>query len=379
MSDRPIVTWCCNVFDRRTKKLPLDRKWRILDWSRMPSDKVAKVEAILTRSKSHNSPVSPKGFDEVVHTLTVNAVEKLDVEDFREYFIDVTEEQVVAEMQLSGASAGFTSLPFDPDYVEDETGVPTTHLAIIECVHGVKEPIIFGESQSLLVRELRDATNSDKWSVEKANICAQFLEVVSHISRSQWIQNPPTISYIGKKSGDSKLVAMKVPSVEATMAVLAFVRQIFAEHRQDGLFAAACEIFSEHCGDGGKVLWMNERISTFTNTLGSANGFFDLGGRTCLQILNMFLYGAGLMHAKPHSQFREDDKLAEAIEEFGRERVIAAFHFVLHSVMQVPFSAYPVIRKEFQHWISNCAFTAPSRVRLATLFANVGQPITGNP
>ncbi len=182
---------------------------------------------------------------------------------------------------------------------------------------------------------------------------------------------PPRISFLGETSGSTHLAEMRIPNVEKTMAILAFVRQLFAEHKQDGLFAATCEVFTQHCGDSGKVDWMNERVSSFTNRLGSPTGFFDLGARSCRDVLNMFLYGAGLMHAKPHFRHREDDKLASAIEEFGRERVVSAFHFTLHSVMEIPFSAYKVIRKELQYWLADCAMTKPSRVQLATLFANV--------
>jgi hypothetical protein len=164
---------------------------------------------------------------------------------------------------------------------------------------------------------------------------------------------------------------MRVPNVEKTMAILAFIRQIFADHRQDGLFAATCEVFEQHCGDSGKVVWMNERLTSFANKLNAPTHLLDLGGRSHLDVLNMFLYGAGLMHAKPHSRHREDNKLADAIREFGRERVVTAFHFTLHSVMAIPLSAYKVIRKEFGYWLAECELEKPSRVQLAGLFASV--------
>ncbi|MEX2168460.1 MAG: hypothetical protein WD851_04070 [Pirellulales bacterium] len=302
----------------------------------------------------------------------MDTTKALDAAEFREYFDEIPEDEYASEIQKRCDKTGFTSLPFDPDYVEDETGTPTTHAAIIESVHGVKNPIIFGDRHSVLVRELRAASHVDNWSVEKANICAQFLEVVEHIARSAWFRTPPKCTYIGTKSNSSALVEMEVPNVEKTMAILAFVRQIFAEHRQDGLFEAMCVIFAEHCGDSGKALWMSECLSAFTRDLESESGFFGLGGRKCREILNMFLYGAGLMHAKPHSHFREDGNLAEAIDEHGRERVVAAFHFALHSVMRVPFNAYPVIRQEFLHWTRTCGMAAPNRVELVELFRNVG-------
>ncbi len=132
----------------------------------MPADKVAKLIAVLDRSNSDRSPISPKGFKEVVHTFTVETTTKLDVEEFREYFDEVLETEFASEIQKRGGEFGIRGIPFDPDYVEDETGTPTTHLAIIECVHGIKDPIIIGEPESVLIRKLQTPLNVSEWSVE---------------------------------------------------------------------------------------------------------------------------------------------------------------------------------------------------------------------
>ena len=140
----------------------------------MPPNKIAQLEAILVNSDGAKSPTSPSGFDEVVHTLTINTAPKLNVSDFRDYFDDVTEEQVAVAMKSGGSDESFTSIPFDPDYVEDESGTPTSHLAIIECIHGVKDPIIIGESQSVLVRELRDPNNTSDCRLKRPIYALNF-------------------------------------------------------------------------------------------------------------------------------------------------------------------------------------------------------------
>jgi hypothetical protein len=371
MGGRPIVVWWCQVFDRQTKQLPLGRKTRILDWSRTPIEKANKVIAALSRADANKASISPEGFDEVVETFTIEISSYLNIAEFREYFDDIAEADLTAEIEKCDGEFGFRRAPFDPDYVEDETGTPTSHLEIIEAIHGVKDPIIYGDAKSVLRREFKEPLRVGDWSVESSNVCAHFIEVVQQIYRSQWLQTPPRISFVGDKSTPSRLAEMRVPGVEQTMAILAFIRQLFADHKQDSLFEATCEIFARHCGDQGKVHWINERVASFSSRLNQSPGFFNLGGRTCLDVLNMFLYGAGLMHAKPHSHFREDDKLASAISEFGRERVVAAFHFTLHSVMEIPFSALRVIGREYQHWIENCGMAKPTRVQLLTLFSNV--------
>jgi hypothetical protein len=368
MNETPVVAWCCSVFDSRTKQLPLGRKWRILDWSRVPAEKAASLRAAIETSQGPGSRVKLEGYEEVVETFTLDVSQKLNVSEYREYFDDVSEESLGAQIQSRGGEAGFSSMPFDPDYVEDETGAQTTHIRIIECVHGVKDPVIVGDYKNVICRKLRPAANLDTWSVEKANICSQFLEVVEQIAKSEWLRTPPSVSYVGSKSGTAELVELKIPNVEKTMSILAFVRQMFSAHKQDGLFVEACKIFTEHCGDGGKVWWMNERVSAFARTLDSPSFFVKLGEWKCSEILNMFLYGAGLMHAKPHTTYREDTRLTEAITEHGRERVVVAFHFALHSVMQVPLSVYPVVRQELKYWTDSCQMTLPSRVRLTDLF-----------
>ena len=369
MQDFPVVTWCCSVFDRRTKKLPLNRQWRILNWSRVPSPLNLKILRVIKASERRDSRVHPEGFEEVVETYTLDAVERLSIEECRGYFDDIAEDDFSSEIQARCGNAGFTTLPFDPEYVEDETGTPISPAEIIECVHGVKDPIVFGNSHSVLRRGIKSPRDCDKWTVQKANQFSQFIEVLEQIARSEWFRLPPRITYVGKKAGPSKLVESQVPNLEKTMTILAFVRQIFADHKQDGLFVSICEFFEEHCGDGGKILWMNERKEAFSRAL-SSHGLFNLGGKTNLEVLNMFLYGAGLMHAKPHAHFREDGKLAKAIEEHGRERTITAFHFSLHDVMAVPLSTYDVVKREFFYWIEDAAMLKPDRVRLTQLFSS---------
>jgi hypothetical protein len=342
-----------------------------LDWNRVPSEKAQKLRSALNASKALSSATKPKGFHETVQTFTLDVTPKIDISEFREYFDELSEDECTKEIEKRSHSGGFTTIPFDPDYVEDENGDRISHTEIIECVHGIKEPILIGHPRSVLSRKLQPPQNLDKWSVETANAFDQFLEVTANIARSEWFRTPPKVSYVASKAGPAELVEMHVPNVEKTMAILAFVRQIFSGHRQDGLFLSICTAFAQHCGDGGKIIWMNERASAFSDTLGKSNGFFDLGGKTSQEVLDMFLYGAGLMHAKPHSQYKEDEKLAVAIGVHGRERVISAFHFALHSVMRVPFSAHAVVRQEFSHWLDNFGFTPPSRVPLNDLFANV--------
>jgi hypothetical protein len=287
---------------------------------------------------------------------------------YRKYFIEKPESPT-EDKEPHHQSFVFVNL--NREYFEDETGVEITHYAMMQHVSGQEEPVILGDPESVLRLALSAPINVSQWLEESANTVAQFLDVVERICGSKWYRRPPIFTFEIQSGGDqskfpatsdSELLEAVFPDHSETIAVLAYFRQL---HAADRLFTRTCETFIRTCGDERKTFWMNERLESYREMVDSGPvPFTELGTRR--EIIKMFMYGAGLLHAT--SNDGADVRLAEMIGRHGKHRVVMVFNHCLWDILSDALTVYHVVKREYRYWVDSCGLTRPTRVDIPSLF-----------
>lgn len=144
--------------------------------------------------------------------------------------------------------------------------------------------------------------------------------------------------------------------------MLAYFRQL---HAGDKLLANAADIYIAHCGDGRKTWWVDERKKNFERLVDSEPIPFQVGS-TRREVIRMFMYGAGLLHATSH--YGDDRRLAELIEAHGRHNAVTIFNHCLYDLLAVAVQVFHVIRQDYENWVSEHGLKGPGRDDIGTLF-----------
>jgi hypothetical protein len=287
---------------------------------------------------------------------------------FRKYFLEKAENPVEDNQSLHQS---FVFVNLNREYFEDEAGREVSLYAMIQHVSGQEEPVILGDPESVLRLAPSTPINVSQWSEESANTIAQFLDVVERICGSKWYRRPPVFTFEFQSDGDStefpaasdsQLLEAVFPDHTETIAVLAYFRQL---HAADRLFTRTCETFLRTCGDHRKSLWMTERLESFRCMVDSSPiPFTEMGTRR--EIIRMFMYGAGLLHA--NSNDGADVKLAEMIGKHGQHRVVMVFNNCLWDILNDAIAIYHIVKNDFIYWVDSCGLAKPTRIDIPSLF-----------
>ncbi|WP_145360084.1 hypothetical protein [Alienimonas californiensis] len=367
----PVIICPVQCFDRtRENPFPLYVKWYWIDPDRLSVSKRQELREVLVAG--NRSPHSPKGFDEVVVTVSSASLPSgRTLLRFREHFQEVPQNDRESFMSAnSAASRGANIGGIDPDYTEDEQGRPISMYEMIQHVSGQEFPIIMGDPGSVLRLGPTPAVNTKKWNVKRANCIAQFLEVVERIQESDWRRSPHTATWTASRhGGDTTVQETAFPTDHQSQAVLAYFRQL---HAKDKLFAKACETYLEHVGDQRKRVWVHHEKEQFVALVDSPPAPYDAGGATRRQVLQMYMYGAGLLHSS--ADYGDDKRLSQLIEERGHAYALTVLNSCLMDFLRCAAKVYPVIRQDYEHWVSTQGLTPPTRQSIKDLFRNISTP-----
>jgi hypothetical protein len=364
----PTVFWSVPCFDkRRAQPFPVYNRHFELDWSLLNENQVSDVLAIVNSKtgKTH----SPSSLESTVVSIQRSCNQPDNrMLAYRKYFTERGED---AAEDNSLACTSFVCVNLNREYFEDENGVEISNYAMIQHVSGESEPVILGDPDSVLRLSHSPPVNVAEWSEQSANTLAQFLDVVRRICSSEWYRHPQAFTFEIQRGGDSskfpetahsKLLEAVFPNDSETLAVLAYFRQL---HAKDKLLIRACDIFVRTCGDERKRFWVSERMESFTELIDSPPIPFN-ATETRRKIIQMFMYGAGLLHA--NSSHGDDKKLAELIKAQGKHRAVAVFNNCLWDILSIAITLYHVLKRDFDYWTGSCGLTGPTRIDIPTLF-----------
>ena len=368
----PLLYWIISCFDkRRDKPLPVYNRIFSLDWSELSEAEQTEVLGIV-RDPSKESKHKPVGFDSAVVTMS-HGPSKSDrrMIKFRPHFKLLSDDEfkkICKERPRELEQANITG-----EYFEDETGRPITDYEMMQHVTGQEYPIIAGDARSVLRLGPIAPKLIAEWSVAMANTIAHFIEVIQKIAASAWYRGQKSITYEVKtgdrdsflpKPADARLLEAIFPYADETTAVLAYFRQL---HAKDKLLVEATEAYLKHCNHGGKRFWVEHEKQGFVSAIDAPPGILETK-RTQRRILQLFMYGAGLLHSTSNNG--ADIELAEFIEEHGEERAVAIFNGCLMRMFGSAAPIYHVIKQEFDHWLTHCSLAPPDRTAIDELFQN---------
>lgn len=369
----PVVLWSVSCFDKRkANPLPVSNRSFVLDWGSLTEHQVTEVLTIL--GANQKSGPSPSGFTSSVLSLQRSRNQPDDrMLAFRQFFVEMNDGDWEHRMQTA---TGFTYVNLRREYFEDEDGNEVSPYEMIQHVSGQSEPIIVGDANSILRLPLSTPKNTADWDEASANTIAQFLDVLRRICASDWYRTPQALTFEIEQGGDttkfpvaedSKLLEAVFPNDSETMAILAYFRQL---HAGDRLHERACNVFINTCGDERKNWWITERRDSFNRMIDQPPRPFNVS-YTRREIVRMFMYGAGLLHA--NSSHGDDQKLADLIESNGKHRAVTIFNHCLYDFLTIAITSYHPIKIEYDNWISTHELSKPSRVDIPTLFEGFSQ------
>jgi hypothetical protein len=362
-SEMPIISLLVRIFDRTSPDpLPPRNKTLFLESESLPDDmKLQFLQDLARYNARSENRIKPRGFSETI--ITQSSGPRADnqwIMKYRPWFVSDSDDNpnVLFEhpsLMLSAPS----------EYVEDETGLPTTMYEIIKHVSGNEAPIIMGDAGSVLALGPVEPQNTEDWTQEKANCIAQYLDVIRQIYNSTWYRSPLEITTSTENKDLKEILEAVFPPSEATSAVLAFIRQL---HASDKLFEKACDIYMNHCSDIRKVHWIQFEKDRFIKMLESSPPLSFCQFK-CKEIIRMFMYGAGLLHSS--SNHGEEAKLEQFLTTFGREQAVFSFNSALMNVYTYSVRSFHVIKQDFEHWIEVHGFLPPDRRNIKMLFEGI--------
>lgn len=250
-------------------------------------------------------------------------------------------------------------------YYEDDQGNPLDQIAFTQARTGDPFPILPKNPNSVTRLGPSAMTRKDLWSTERANTLAHFLELTEYIGRSQWAKEEVRWSYEQDHDGGKRLIEFVQPSMPTVMSVLAFIRQLCAPN--DKLFRLACDYYCCHVADERKRDWVAGRRKAMVSLLGRKPVMRSLSDETVGEIVNLFLYGFGLIHQTT----ADSQRFREMLQGHEKEKVLMAFHGSCIAIAKVASQVAPVIEQDFKHWLTTENIHKPDRVTIADLLGHV--------
>lgn len=367
----PYVRMSVALFDRTLENpLPLGRKSLLLDWGKLSDEEIVDAFRILN---VQSSKFSPNGFDETLITLSIGGAQsKSEMIKYRKAFIEFSETEFEERRSfLANFRIGGHILSAPHEYVEDENGTQISMHDIIAHMTGNESVVLAGDPGSVLRLGKTAPTSESGWTVEKANTVAQFLDVVERLYHSEWYRCGPSITSLSRTTGKSEMLEAIFPDHIQTVSVLAYFRQL---HAGDKLLVKSCDVYLDHVGSESKRCWIDYEKQIFKANIDSAPVGPGAGKITATrrEILQMFMYGGGLLHST--SNDGSDRRLASLIEQLGKHEAVFLFNSCLWDIYRSAQNVYHVIKQDFDYWITEKGFAAPTRLEIPDLFSGFELP-----
>ena len=358
----PTIYWTISCFDKRRREpLPVYNRHFVLEWRRLDKRQIADVVSIVNGT-GHEDPAPSSLHASVISIRRYVSRPDNRMLQYRQYFVEA--------QGLDWARGDHVPVDLGRDYFEDENGAEITEYEMYQYVTGKKQPVIVGNPESIITLGTSPPRNCERWTESSSNTIAQFLDVVRGICESNWYLQSQSLTFeIPSRDsrtlpdpGNSRMLEAVFPTDGETLSVLAYFRQL---HAGDKLLSHACKSYINACSDPRKVLWIDERMRSFARLVDSPPTMFSVS-HTRREIIRMFMYGAGLLHAT--SKHGDDKKLHELIGSQGKERAVTVFNHCLHDILSPAIDVYRVIKTDFKHWIAKCGLTPPTRMDIPELF-----------
>lgn len=338
MSVKNLLSVSVPCIDRKSRQRFSRDFW--LDLSTLSEEDRLVLDAATT------NPVSPAAFVSIRHYFHIGSMPNVSFEE------DL-------DLQSSRMFGVF-------GYYEDEEGNPLDEIDFITIATGKEHPIIAHNVESVLRLGPTGIVRKDSWSVETANAIAHFLQLVDVIGISGWLKSELSISYEGMSTTPKDVKEFRCPNLGQVYSVLLPIRQLYAS---DHVFNRAIKGYLRHASDERKRWWIEGTKRKFNALLGSIPQPATIENHTVQKLLDIVIYGAGLVH------FHETDletkgNFNAAVTKYPREWLTFVFLSCCYQLYHCANAAYHVIRQDFDHWITNEGCAPPDLVFMRALFSS---------
>jgi hypothetical protein len=256
------------------------------------------------------------------------------------------------------------------DYFEDDDGNPLDEIGLYQVITGEEHPIILANVKSVLRLGPTGMERRDLWKTDSANTLAHSFQLVEVIGTSEWLNRTLSITTPGHTGSPQSVNSFECPDLGQMYAVLLPIRQLYAE---DDAFNRACKVYLTHVQDERKHAWVKEMKRTFNKHLDSSSGPLTVQNHTVRQLLDLVMYGAGLVHYSKSAR-ESVENFKQALENQPRERLAFAFIASCRFLYGFANNVHVVLRQDYEHWLSNLGCQQPDLVFLRDLFASRQPP-----
>ena len=230
---------------------------------------------------------------------------------------------------------------------------------------------VMGDPRTVMQNGPAPFRNESDWSETHANDLAHFIQLVEALTKSNWFQRGVQLA----QDTDGSTSSFSNPDSDATVAAITLIRQFLLP--RDKAFETALDCYKQFCGDGMKIAFVDMEFQQFTQLLNRPLHFFyhqnepELMKQNTEGMIDLIVYGSGLFHRKSNSTM--EPLLSSLMQNCPREKMLFAFHGCCRSVMEHAFKSLPIIKQDFDHWVSSGNCTAPTRIGLQGLFDDIPQ------
>jgi hypothetical protein len=344
--DDILVSWAISTFDHQLKgPFPLPIRHYILDWTKASKNEQMEIMNILEISGTPPKQKSDEMWTES-ETFSVGAVKPDErMLRFRHMFVEKPVEEISKMANTIGKRYRvFKGVDLNREYFEDEAGREISMQEMIQIATGNNNVIPF-DVKGIVRLGSCTMLMKDTWTVDKANILFNFMQVVRLIWRSNWARKRTSITTHRKDK--TELLNCDFPTVENMSAILTLFRQLYAS---DKLMEKACKVYMEHSSNIVKKDWIDHCLNNFKRLIDGNPDFIRLQGCTVEKLFEAFLYGTGIVHS-PSDRNRENrDRLSELVRQHGRENVIMALNASFWSVFKYAVDSFHVVKQDYERW-----------------------------
>jgi hypothetical protein len=272
------------------------------------------------------------------------------------------QEVTLAEIgDLAKNAHGFRCVSLD-EYFEDDRGNALDTVGLVKVISGHPDPIIAGNPRSVTRLGPSSMRMTEKWTPEKANDIAHYLQIIEKVTESDWYRSPFEMECIGGDAKTQKVIGFRQPPAKATREVLLSLRQLYSN---DDVFNFACNHYMQHVDHDGKRLWVKDRKTVFNAALTGEPFIFKIDGYTLRDVLDLFMYGCGEVHRRSADGIEE--KFRNAIEKLGKEHVMMSFGTSIQALLVPAIQTYEVVSQDFTYWTQTQGAAGPNRLNLDDL------------
>ena len=340
--DDILVSWVIPTFDRRIKgPMPPPTLYYELDWTKASGNEQAEIIEILGIS-DNSKKEEFVGLGKQSETFSIGATNLHErMLQFRQMFVGKSTDHL-KRLTSDSKIRVFTGVNINRDYFEDETGQEISVQEMIQIVEGNKNLILF-DVENIAKIGPTDICSVEKWTVDKANILFNFIQVVRVIWRSSWFRKSPTITM-----SSGSIVKSDFPTVENMCSILTLFRQLYAP--SDKLMKEVCEVYGEHSSNATKKIWVSDCLKRFNQSLDTIPFFIQSQKCTTKDLFDAFLYGTGMVHSPENRNSKHRDALSKVVEQCGREKVIMAVNESFRRAFQCAVDVFHIVKQDYEHW-----------------------------